>query len=66
MLYNIEGVYGEKFAGGEVIRMKNSFKIQLTTAKGVERFIEEMKPFYSIKIVDINKNDITNEFVRIV
>lgn len=62
-MYILEGVFAEKWhAEGYVLRMKSTFKQILNTKNGVEKFVEEMKPFASITITLIDK-DVTSEFI---
>jgi len=65
-MFKIEYVVAEKFApNGEIIRLPSSGQEQLNTELGVQRFIDTMKPFKRITIVDIDTGkDITNRFIK--
>ncbi len=64
-MFEIKGVYGIKFmTGGQVIRGKSAFTQILNSEAGVMRFIDEMKPFDSITIKEIEtKKDMTEYFL---
>lgn len=64
-MYEITGVYGNKFiTGGHVVRNKSAFKQHLNTEEGVMRFLDEMKPFESVAIKDlITFKDMTEYFL---
>lgn len=64
-MFEINGVFKEKFYQGQVIRMKNSFKQSLNTKEGVIRFIEDNQPFDEITIRSIIDNkDVTDNFIK--
>ena len=65
-MYEINGVYKEKLhSTGQVLRQRATFRIQLNTPKGVERFIDDHKPFVEISIKDlILQKDVTAEFIK--
>jgi len=64
-MYEISGIYGVKFmTGGQVIRNKSVFKQTLSTEEGVMRFLDEMKPFDTVVIKDLDtKKDMTEYFL---
>ena len=67
MMYTIKGTYALKLAPtGHIVRSRSMFEIRLNTPQGVLNFIDEMKPFTEIKVIEddlINKKDVTNDYV---
>jgi hypothetical protein len=63
-MYEIAGVYGQIINLGRVSRHKKTFKIQLSTERGVTAFIEDQRPFETISIKDpVTKKDYTEYFM---
>jgi len=63
-MFKINYVLSEKFApNGQPIRFKSTGQELLKTEAGVKRFLDTMKPFVSVTIVDtVSGKDITSEF----
>ncbi len=62
-MFEITGVYDNKFiTGGQVVRNKSAFKQHLNTEEGVMRFLEEMKPFVSVAVKDLEANKDATEY----
>ena len=64
-MFEISGVYGIKFyPGGSLSRIKKAFKMVVNTEHGVMAFLDEQKPFDSVKIRDPEtKEDLTEYFL---
>ncbi len=64
-MFEITGVYDNKFiTGGQVVRSKSAFKQHLNTEEGVMRFLDEMQPFASVAVKDLDVNkDVTEYFL---
>ena len=64
-MFEITGVYDNKFiSAGQVVRNKSTFKQYLNTEEGVMRFLDEMKPFVSVVVKDVDADkDVTEYFL---
>jgi len=67
-MFEINGVLSEKFhPQGQIIRMKNSFKMHLNSDKGVVRFLREQRPFAALSIKEVGTDeDKTEYFLKLV
>jgi hypothetical protein len=63
-MYKIEYTLKETFFGGSMLRGRRNGTQELSTLKGISRFIEDNKPFINIVIYDALKKDITREFIE--
>ncbi len=66
-MFEITGVYDSKFVNaGQSVRSKSTFKQYLNTEEGVMRFLDEMKPFVSVAVKDMDANkDVTEYFLGV-
>lgn len=64
-MYTIKGVYGVKFyPNGSVSRNKTAFEMTLNSEGGVMAFLDEQKPFDTVKITKTEtKEDLTSYFL---
>jgi len=64
-VYEISGIYAVKFyPDGSLSRNKKAFKMVVNSERGVMAFVDEQKPFESIKIKDPDtKEDFTEYFL---
>jgi len=64
-MFEISGVFAEKFHPlGYILRLPNSFTQYVNTEDGVRRFLDEEKPFRSIKVIDYTtKKNLTKQFL---
>lgn len=62
-MFELSGTLAEKFhPDGYILRMKNTFKMQLNTEEGVVRFVQEQRPFADLKVVVAGTNEDRTEY----
>jgi len=64
-MYEISGVFGIRLRfDGSLSRNKHTFRTTVNTERGVMEFVNEEKPFETIKIINLEtKEDLTEYFL---
>jgi len=64
-MYEISGIFGIKLRfDGSLSRNKHTFRTTVNTERGVMKFIDEEKPFESVKIINLaTREDLTEYFL---
>jgi len=64
-MYEISGIFGIRLRfDGSLSRNKQTFKTRVNTERGVMVFVDEEKPFDTIKIINLEtKEDLTEYFL---